>query len=246
MATLVATPIALLAMAEALGDNPPPPSLRVVVAGGGSLLANRWRRVADAFGPIVHHVYGSAETGWCTVAGPSDLDVSPGTIGRPVAGIDLRIVGDDGRSVPTGAVGRLLVRSPLAAVDGAGPGPVHTSDGFVDTGDLAHLDGGGRYVVVGRAAERITRGPRDVYLDAIEDAVLGHPAVADVSVTAEPGPSGTRLIAHLVVRPDRSLTHDEVVTCVRDQLGPESAPDETRIVSSIATTDTGRRRRVPS
>ena len=83
VATLVATPTALLAMAEALGTKPPPPSLRVVVAGGGSLLANRWRRVVEALGPIVHHVYGSAETGWCTVAGPADLDASPGTIGRP-------------------------------------------------------------------------------------------------------------------------------------------------------------------
>jgi len=244
VATLVATPTALMAMADALGTEPSPPSLRVVVAGGGSLLANRWRRVVDAFGPIVHHVYGSAETGWCTVAGPADLDASPGSIGRPVAGIDLRIVDDDGRWAPAGAVGRLLVRSPLAALDGAGPRPPGTPEGFVDTGDLARLDDRGRYVVVGRAAERISRGERDVYLDAIEDAVLGHSAVADVSVTAEPAATGTRLIAHLVVRPDRSLDHDEVIRSVRDQLGPESAPDEIRVVTSIATTDTGRRTRV--
>lgn len=144
-ATLVATPPTLTAVADELGDRPAPPSLRAIVSGGGPLLEPHWRQVASRFGPIVHHIYGSAETGWCTVATPDDLVAAPGTVGRPAAGIELHIVDDEGRAVGVGKVGRLLVRSPLAAHS------ARDRDGLVDTGDLAHRDASGRYFIDGPA-----------------------------------------------------------------------------------------------
>lgn len=237
VATLVATPAGLAAIAEELGDRPAPASLASVVVGGGPLLASRWRRAVSRLGPIIHHIYGSAETGWCTVATPDDLTAAPGTVGRPAAGIELRIVDDEGRPVPVGGVGRLLVRSPMVA-DGAGNG-----DGAVDTGDLAHRDEAGRYFIDGRLAERIQRDGVDVFADAIEDALLAHPAVADAMVSARP--DGSDLTAEVIVRSGlEEPTGEELAQLVGERLGPAPVPDAVRIVTAIATSETGRRRRI--
>ncbi|MFV0308575.1 MAG: AMP-binding protein [Desertimonas sp.] len=235
--TLVVTPVGLGQLVDALADRPAPPSLRTIVTGGGPLLASRWRRAVAAFGPIVHHVYGSAETGWCTLATPADLAAAPGTVGRVAAGIDLRLVDDDGRKVPPGAIGRLLVESPLAA---AGT-PDH--DGLVDSGDLGHVDRAGRYFIDGRAAEVIRVDGVDVFPDAVEDVVLSDPGVTDVAVTAAPPGDKPGPVALVVAARDAAPSVDTLAAAVVAALGPAARPRSIRIVSSIPTTDTGRRRR---
>ena len=240
--TLVVVPSMLHRLGEALGDRPPPPSLRAIVSASAPLHPTVWRRAVAAFGPIVHNVYGSTEAGWCTLARPEDLAAAPGTIGRPAVGIQVHIVDERGLAAPPHTVGRVVVGSPLLD-DGADAGAVlRRRGGFVDTGDLGHVDEHGRYFVDGRADDMIVSGGEQVFTAAVEDVLLGHPGVADALVVGELDEDlGPGLVAHVVVRAGHAPSEDDLAAHLADTLGAAAQPRRFRFVTAIATNDVGKR-----
>ncbi len=246
--TLVTLPRMLLRLTEELGDRPPPPSLRAIVSGGGPLHPSLWRRATDAFGPVVHNVYGSVGTGWCALATPTELATAPGTIGRPAAGVEISIVGDDGEPAPVGVLGRVLVSSPAAALNRT---DVHARHGQpVDTRDIGHRDHHGRLFVDARAGNVIVVDDQRIAPSAVEDTLLDHPAVADAAVAGQSGrrpgdPADARIVARVVLRAKRDQAGDadavveELRARLAERFGAAGSAAEVRIVSAIALTDTG-------
>ena len=117
------------------------------------------------------------------------------TVGRPVAGVELAIVDDDGQPVPDGSVGRVLLRSGAAMrgywgsgpargrrvddlVDAAATSAVLAPDGWVTTGDFGRRTPEGNLQLSGRAHERYIRGGYNVYPAEVEEALSTHPSVA--------------------------------------------------------------------
>jgi fatty-acyl-CoA synthase len=238
--TLVTLPRMLLQLAEAAAGHRPA-SLRVIVSGGGPLLPNVWRRATDAFGPIVHNVYGSVATGWCTLATPDDLAVAPGTIGRPAAGVELAILGDDHQPVPPGVLGDVYVASPTAD-PGADRRRVRGGR-WVAARDVGHSDEAGHLFVDARAGLLIDVAGHRLAPGAIEDALLAHPAVADAAVSAQPeSDRQTRIVARVQLRPGAAVTADDLRAHVGGWLGPHARPDDVRLVSAIPLSDAGQPR----
>ncbi|MDR2378579.1 MAG: AMP-binding protein [Bifidobacteriaceae bacterium] len=137
----------LAAQLEALGA-PAQPSrerLRRIVTGGDPMDAATAAALRRRFGPVLVNYYGSTETGAVTVAVGADLDRDPTTVGRPVVGARVQVIGSDGAVLPRGQVGRVRVSSLLAS-PGAAP------DGRpVVLADLGQVDQAGRLHIVGRA-----------------------------------------------------------------------------------------------
>jgi long-chain acyl-CoA synthetase len=150
------------------------------------------RRFAAAFGVVVLNGYGQAEIGEVVGWTAADAKAHPeklGAVGRPHAGVDVRIVGDDGAVLAPGAVGELLVRPPRMAAgyaDGSSLDDRIDADGFVHTGDLARVDDDGFVWIEGRVGDVINRGGSKVFPDHVEEVLRLSPHVRDAAVVGVP------------------------------------------------------------
>jgi acyl-CoA synthetase (AMP-forming)/AMP-acid ligase II len=179
-------------------------SLRVVSTGAARMSAAMVAEVRRRFGAPVVVRYTSTESslGTGTTLTSADHEVAT-TVGRPVPGVELAIVDDAGVTVPTGSVGRVMLRSPavMRGYWGRGPGrgravaglidadataSVLSSDGWLTTGDFGLLTPEGNLQLAGRAHERYIRGGYNVYPAEVEEVLATHPAVARVAVVGTP------------------------------------------------------------
>jgi acyl-CoA synthetase (AMP-forming)/AMP-acid ligase II len=150
------------------------------------------RRFADAFGVTVLNGYGQAEIGEVIGWTAADARAHPeklGAVGRPHAGVALRIVDDDGAVAAPGAVGELRVKPPRMAAgyaDGSSLGERVDGDGFVRTGDLARVDDDGFVWIEGRVGDVINRGGNKVFPEHVEEVLRLSPRVDDVAVVGVP------------------------------------------------------------
>lgn len=179
-------------------------TLRAVVCVGAQLPAPLCERALSLLGPVLYNVYGATETGLVSVATPDDLRALPGTIGRPLHGVSVRLLDEDGREVPRGEVGELFVRSPML-VEGYHADDEATRasmrDGHFSVGDLARVDEAGRYMIVGRRREMVISGGVNIYPAEVEAVIDRHPAVAQSAVIGVADPEwGERLRAFVVLR----------------------------------------------
>jgi acyl-CoA synthetase (AMP-forming)/AMP-acid ligase II len=156
--------------------------------------------------------YTSTETSLGTGTRPDDPDdVVATTVGRPVPGVELEVVDDDGRTVVTGEVGRVRLRSGAVmrgylgdldageVVDATATAEVLDDAGWITTGDLGWVGTDGNLRLVGRSAEMYIRGGYNVYPAEVE-AILGrHPGVAEVAVVGVADPVLGEIGAAVVV-----------------------------------------------
>ena len=187
----------MLADDDALVDLSPLRYVRSITAPLSPLAAHRFH---DKFGVTVLNGYGQAEIGEVIGWTAADARAHPeklGAVGRPHAGVDIKIAGGGegagavgelvGEPVgePVGElVGELLVRPPRMAA-GVEDGRVD-DDGFVHTGDLARIDEDGFVWIEGRIGDVINRGGNKVFPDHVEEVLRLSPAVRDVAVVGVP------------------------------------------------------------
>jgi long-chain acyl-CoA synthetase len=162
-------------------------TLRTCVTGGSAMPVEVLKSFEEAFGCIVLEGYGLSETSPVAAFNHMDAERKPGSIGTPVAGMELRLVDDGGHPIPTGddGVGEIEIRGD-GVMKGYWEHPEDTDkiirDGWLRTGDLATRDEDGYYFIVDRKKDLIIRGGYNVYPGEIEDALREHEAVADVAV----------------------------------------------------------------
>ena len=120
-----------------------------------------------------------------TISNPYEGERRPGTVGRPLPGVEVRIVGADGQDVPAGEPGQLLVRGP-AVFDGYWRRPEATAAAFADgwflTGDIGERSADGYVTLRGRASDLVISGGFNVYPREIEDVLLEQPGVREAAV----------------------------------------------------------------
>ena len=217
-------------------------SLRFVTASGSRMRPDVVTRFMDEFGDVVYNNYNATEAGMIATATPADLRAAPDTAGKPAAGTELRILDDEHRPVPTGTVGRILVRSGTLfdgyTGDAAGK---EFHDGFMASGDVGYLDSAGRLFVVGRDDEMIVSGGENVYPIEVEQTLTGHPDVAEASVVGVPDEQyGERLVAFVVLRPGAEVTGDALRDYVRDNLANYKVPRAIRVLDELPRNATGK------
>ena len=153
--------------------------------------AHRHAELEERFGAPWHELYGSTECGADIVVTATEHDglVGSGALGRPGPHREVRVVGEDGRSVPTGATGELWVRG-LGMFDGYHKDPEATAralaGGWYHTGDWAVLDGDGLVHFAGRTKDMIRRGGENIAAAEVEAVLADHPVVALAACVAVP------------------------------------------------------------
>jgi acyl-CoA synthetase (AMP-forming)/AMP-acid ligase II len=232
----------MLSDADDVDDVSP---LRYVRSITAPLSALQARRFTEKFGVVVLNGYGQAELGevigW-TAADARDHPDKIGAVGRPHPGVAIRIAPADGTTsasgpLPTGAVGRLLVRPPSTAV-GIAASRVD-GEGYVDTGDLARVDDDGFVWLEGRASDVINRGGNKVFPEQVEEVLRLVPAVTEAAVVGVPDDRlGEVPVAFLVVR--GAVTDEELVAACRGHLAPYKVPVRFRRVDALPRSEVGK------
>jgi fatty-acyl-CoA synthase len=219
-------------------------TLRLIFSGGAPLSGPLALQTMDQFGDIVFNFYGATETGLVTLAKPDDLRAAPGTIGKLLPGNEVRLIGDDGREVPTGEVGELYARNKLL-VAGYHNDPDSTRacmrDGFFSVGDLARRDRDGRYFIEGRKRDMIISGGVNVYPAEVEAVLEAHAEIAEAAVVGvEDAEWGERVRAFVVRVAGTSLDEGAVKAWCRERLAGPKLPREVVFLDALPRNPTGK------
>jgi len=193
-------------------------SLRVLFTGGEAVPYERALEWEQRTRSLVLQFYGSNETGALSRTTTRDSQEKRLTsAGRVIESMRVRLCDEAGGEVPAGEQGVPACRGPLACRgyydDPAANAKLYTPDGWMLTGDVARIDADGYLAVVGRTADFIIRGGKNISGPAVEDAVASHPAVALAAAVAWPDPVyGERVCAYVELRLGSALTLAELNT----------------------------------
>jgi long-chain acyl-CoA synthetase len=232
---------ALLQAAEQLTSAP---QLRVAHVGGAPLPPETLRAFAARFGCEVLEGYGMTEVGTAS-SHRLGREVRPGSVGPAADGIELRIVGPDGRDLAAGEVGEVLVRGPWL-MRGYWRNPEATRetidpDGWLATGDVGYLDADGYLFLVDRKKDVILRGGYSVYPREIEDVLHGHPTVQEVAVVGIPDEAlGEEVVALVVPAPGQICDPNELREFARARVAAYKYPRLVVVTDRLPRGPTGK------
>lgn len=176
------------------------------------------------FGPIVHEIYGGTEVGIALHATPEEWLAYPGTVGRCVPNVEIRIYGDDGSISPVGEPGEIYVRNRNYAdftyINNPEARAEAERDGFVSIGDVGYLDEKGYLFISDRKRDMVIFGGTNIYPAEIESELIQSPDVDDCAVIGLPDPEfGETLAAY--VQPTAGAPRDP--EAIRKFLEPKLA-----------------------
>jgi len=219
-------------------------SLRVCVSGGAAMPVEILRGFEEKFGCIILEGYGLSETSPVASFNHPDKVRKPGSVGTPVEGVEMRLVGDGGATVPAGEVGEIAIRG-HNVMKGYWGRPEATAeaipDGWFRTGDLARVDEDGYYFIVDRKKEMIIRGGYNVYPREIEEVLHEHPAVAEAAVIGIPHAElGEEVGAAVALKPGAAATPEELRAFTRERVAAYKYPRHVWLVAELPKGPTGK------
>jgi len=217
---------------------------RLLVSGSAPLPVPVFERLTELTGHQPIERYGTSES-LITVSTRADGERRAGWVGLPVAGVQTKLLDDEGAVPRDGeTVGRLHVRAPTM-FDGYLNRPDATAeafdaDGWYRTGDVAVIDGGGMHRIVGReSVDLIKSGGYRIGAGEIETALLGHPGVQEAAVVGLPDEDlGQRIVAFVVG--SAALSADELINYVAQELSVHKRPREVRFVDALPRNPMGK------
>lgn len=219
--------------------------LRCCIVGGAPMPVEVLRSFEDQFGCEVYEGYGLSETAPIACFNQPGTPRRPGTIGIPVRGCELRLVGDDGRQVQDHDVpGEIEIRGENV-MKGYWGRPEATEkaivDGWFRTGDIATRDADGYYSIVDRKKDVIIRGGYNVYPREVEEVLYEHPAVAEAAVIGlKDEHLGEQVAAAVALKRGAQAESAELIEFVRERLADYKYPRRIWFVSSLPKGPTGK------
>jgi fatty-acyl-CoA synthase len=241
---LVVVPVMLQRMLE-LGEDKIKErdlsSLKVIFVSGSAVSVDLVKRSLKAFGPVLYNMYGSTEIAYATIATPDDLSKEPGSVGKVVRGVVVKILDDDGEEVDPGTSGRIFVGNSSQFEGYTGGETKEQIKGLMSSGDVGHFDDDDRLFIDGRDDEMIVSGGENVFPAEVEDLLAGHKAVEEVAVIGvDDEKFGQRLKAFVVLRGGQDLSEDEVKDYVKDNLARYKVPREVVFLDELPRNSTGK------
>jgi long-chain acyl-CoA synthetase len=201
------------------------PGLRSIFVGGAPFYVEDIKLAVACFGPRIIHMYGQGESPMTISGLPpenlaraveiGDLNVLS-SVGFPQTAMQVEILDDDNQSVPAGVLGEVVVRGP-AVMMGYWNNPEATTktlhNGALRTGDIGMLDARGLLHLKDRSKDVIISGGTNIYPREVEDVLLTHPMVSEVSVVGAPDPEwGESVVAFIVFCRDQAVQASELDT----------------------------------
>lgn len=215
-------------------------SLRAGVSGGASIPGEVIRAFEETFPDVVIlEGYGLSETASTTTFNASAEDRRVLSVGKPVWGVEVRVVDDKGEPLPPGEdqIGEVVVRG-HNVMKGYYRRPEETADtivgGWLHTGDLARWDEDGYLYIVDRLKDLVIRGGFNVYPREVEEVLYAHPAVVEAAVVGRPDDRlGEEVVAYVALGADLTASVEELIDFCRQRLAAYKYPREIRMLREL-------------
>jgi oxalate---CoA ligase len=235
--------LSVLEKAEARSDALTMHSLRFISTAGAPITANVLQRMQAVLGvPVLEH-YGSSETAQIASNRPPPGPSKPGTVGIPWPGI-VTIVGADGRPLPAGHQGVVLVHGPSVTSGYLNAPDLNRSafvDGWFRTGDIGSIDEQGFLSLHGREKEVINRGSEKISPLEIDQALMSHPGVVQAAAYGVPHPRlGEDVAAAVVLHPGALVSPLELREFLGTKLAAFKVPRRISILDELPKGITGK------
>lgn len=214
--------------------------MRLFISGSAPLLAETFRAWRDRTGHTILERYGMSETLMLT-SNPCRPEEGPrvaGTVGRPLPGVDLRCVNEDGKLCEAGTIGGIEVRGPNVF-----PGYWHmpeanakefTADGWFKTGDVGQVDAEGYVTIVGRSKDLVITGGYNVYPAEVEGYLNDLPGVDESAVIGCPHRDfGEGVVAVVVPLPGATLDAESLTAALKAQIAGFKVPKRIFMVKEL-------------
>lgn len=203
------------------------------------------RAMIEWWGPIIFEYYGSTESGPVTACNSLEWLAHPGTVGRPVRGARVRVIGDGGVPLGPGEPGEVYMHFPDYGEFTYQNAPQRRAeiekDGFITVGDIGYLDDDGFLFLCDRKNDMVISGGANLYPAKIEATILGLEGVADCAVFGIPDPDLGEVIAAVVQpQPGVTLTEEAVKAHVRVHLASFEVPRLVTFQEALPREDSGK------
>jgi acyl-CoA synthetase (AMP-forming)/AMP-acid ligase II len=223
----------------------PTPDLRAVVVGSSEFPEPLRRAAMARFGvERVFDFYGATELGWVTLIRGDEMLAHPGSVGRPLAGQEVRIVDDAGRPLGPGEQGLITVRNAQTMVgyaDDARATSDARRDGWWTVEDLGFLDGEGYLYLSGRARDMVKSGGVNVYPAEVERVLAEDPDVREVAVIGVRDPEwGEKLVAVLSLREGVAFDPEALRARAKARMSPARVPRAWHLVDALPRNANGK------
>jgi acyl-CoA synthetase (AMP-forming)/AMP-acid ligase II len=224
--------------------------LKYVTYGASPIPLELMREAMRVMGCGFVQMYGMTETSGTIVALDPEDHVPEGSprmrsVGKPLAGVEIKIIDEAGNEVPTGTVGEIATRS-SKNMRGYWNNPEATAatidaEGWLRTGDAGYLDEDGYLYIHDRVKDMIISGGENVYPAEVENALYAHPKVADVAVIGVPDDKwGEAVKACVVVKPGEELTEAELIAHARQHIAGYKCPKSVDFIPALPRNPSGK------
>jgi fatty-acyl-CoA synthase len=224
-------------------------SLKNISYGASPISDEVLLRAKEVFGCEFLQVYGLTETtGGGTFLLPEDHDPARGKLrscGRPAPGHEIRVVDGEGRALPAGEVGEIQIRSGNV-MKGYWNKPDATAkavcgERWFSTGDAGFFDSEGYLYIHDRVKDMIVSGGENIYPAEVENAIMGHPAVADVAVIGVPDPRwGEAVKAIVVKKPGLDPDPSDIISYARERIAGYKLPKSVDFTAALPRNPSGK------
>ena len=217
-------------------------SVRRYISAAASLpseVAAKWR---DKFQVAINEGYGLTESSLaCFNPCP---DIKPGSVGIPLAEIEVQTINAEGRETVPGELGEIAISGP-GVMSGYWNRPVETTEAIRDgkfyTGDIGKLDDDGYLYIVDRVKDRVNVGGMKLYPSEVENIIYQHPGVLEAAVYGVPeNVLGEQVVASVVLKPDQAVTDEEIMDFCRQRIADFKVPGKIIFTDSLPKGRTGK------
>ena len=227
--------------------------LKTIVYGGAPMYLTDLEAALEVFGPRLAQIYGQGETPM-TITALSKADHADRdhprwrdrvqSVGTPRTDVEVRVVDEDGRELPAGGVGEVVVRGDVV-MSGYWRQPEASAetlrDGWLHTGDVGSLDVDGFLTLRDRSKDLIISGGMNIYPREVEEALLCHPSIEATAVVGRPDPEwGEAVVAFVVAAAGEPPTVEDLDRTCLDRIARFKRPKEYRFVDALPTSDYGK------
>ena len=219
-------------------------SVRLALTGAAKMPEEATLRLKERFGLDLREGYGLTEAS-PIVTSSAGIPVKVGSVGKALAGMDVRLVDENGKPAVHGDSGEIWVRGPnvfLGYLDEPeATAKVLTPDGWLRTGDIAVTDDDGYLFLVDRAKDLIIVSGFNVFPAEVEEVLAEHPDVAEVGVIGVPHPHhGEAVKAFVVLKPGASAHEDTLISWCNDNLARYKCPSKIIFVDDLPRNVSGK------
>ncbi|MEO8296372.1 MAG: AMP-binding protein [Burkholderiales bacterium] len=234
---------------EAEASGMKPTALRTIVYGGGPMYVEELKKSMAVFGPVFVQIYGQGESPMTITSlrrqdhALAD-DTVLGSVGWARSGVEVAVVGDDGRPLPAGEIGEIVCRGDVV-MSGYWRNDKGTAEalrnGWLYTGDMGSLDERGYLTLRDRSKDVVISGGTNIYPREVEEALLTHPGVSEVCVVGQPDDEwGEVVIAFIVRAAGSAIEHAELDQHCLDRIARFKRPKRYVFIDALPKNSYGK------